>query len=510
LLLITVTAFGQNNQFQVLNNEKIMGKDLVKGIDIKGVEYLFPERIHDLFLDKTTGLLTVQLRGLSRNGKWLNNNGNILQYDLKNKRLLWSKKIAYQSSTLQQFSNTMIFTVANKSYCLDINSGENLWKVKNSISFVDPVYNIGIGYRLESSDDYSDELEGIDLKNGNIVWKRFLNRGYGWNDLFYTDDSTIIVAAAGLHTINIKDGKGWDYNTVTGKKDYTGTIAANAVGAAVGLLTGTFVMSTGYNVVRDIVSNALIDSSFIYYASKEQLVKIDKQSGDIVWKFLLPDDLTSKSSILMNDSTIFMINRGFAFMGYRQLSFGEPFIAAFDRETGENFFLSLITATDGPILDFQLLDNDIYLVFKNRILKYSLETGNKTAEKEFPENYGELKYFVGKQLFIHNQDGDFVNLLQSEPTKMFVYTNQGKTLSIDEQLNVANTIEYEDLNIYYLRKKNYKFIANGQKTLIINDEGRAIAEIDVTSNAFMIEDIIYDKQNKNFIAIDLQEIIKDK
>jgi len=53
-------------------------------------------------------------------------------------------------------------------------------------------------------------------------------------------------------------------------------------------------MSTGHNLVRDLVSNTLIDSSCIYFASREQLVKIDQQSGEIVWKFSIPNDLASK------------------------------------------------------------------------------------------------------------------------------------------------------------------------------------------------------------------------
>lgn len=509
-LLITLTGFSQNNQIQVLCNEKVLGKNLVDSSVIKGFEYVFSDRIHEIFLDTTTGFLTAQLRGLSKNGKWLNNTGNIVQYDIKNQKVLWSKKIAYQSSNLQQFSKTMIYTVDNKSYCLDINTGNDLWEVKNNLYFVDPIYNIGIGYKFKSSTGYSNELEGIDLKNGNVVWKRDLNREYGWNDVFYSNDSTIIVVAAGLHAINLKTGKGWDYNTITGKKDYTGTTAANAVGVGLGLLTGTFVMSTGHDLVRDLVSNTIIDSSNIYFASKEQLVKIDKQSGEILWKFPFSNDLVSKSSIFMNENVIFMVNKGMAFMGYRQLDFGKPFLAAFDRQSGKQIFLSLINVNDDPILSYQIKNSEIFLVFKNRIARYSMETGDLIVEKEFPkDSVGELKYFVGNQVFITNQNGDLMSLTQFDSTKIFVFTSNGKTLSIDSELNILKTIEYSDLSIYYLRTKDYKFIAKDKKTFVINNAGKRIAEIDVTSNAFMIENIIYDTQDKSFISIDLSNMVSE-
>jgi hypothetical protein len=510
LILVSVESFSQKKDFQVLHNAKVVGKNVIDSSEIKGVEYIFPERIQETFMDTTNGFLTVQLRGLKKE-KWLSNNGNILQYDLNNKSLLWSKKIAYQTSSLQQFSNAMIFTVANRSNCLNIRTGDEIWELKNNIYHVDPVNNVGIGYRFKNSTGYSNEIEGIDLKSGEVIWTRDLNREYGWNDILYTNDSTLIVVAAGLHSININNGEGWDYNTITGKKNYTGTVAANAVGIAAGLLTGTFVMSTGHNLVRDLVSNSLVDSSYIYLASKEQLSKIDKQTGNVEWKYPFPNDLPSKSSIFMNDSVVFMVNKGYAFMGYRQLDFGKPFLAAFDRETGEQKYLTLINAKKDPVLEFIVLHDEVYLMFKNKIAKYSIETGNQIIEKEFPEeSYGDLKYFVGDQVFVTNENEDLISLPQSDTSKVFVFTSQRKTLAVDKQLNIADTLEYEDLSIYYLHTANYKFIANENHSLIVDDRGKPIADIEATSKAFLIGKTLYDKRDKSFIAVDLGEIIKDE
>lgn len=510
LFLVSGASFGQTDLL-VLHNEKVAGKNLIDNTDIQGIEFTFPERIHETYLDTTNGFLTAQLRGLSKNGKWLENTGTVVQYDIVHRKVLWHKRISYQYSNLQQFSNTMIFTNGNESHCLDIRTGIEIREVKNNIYYVDPTSNIGMGYRFKGSAGYSNELEGIDLNNGNVIWKREINREFGWNDIFYTNDSTMVVVAAGLHSVNIRNGQGWDYHAVTGKKDYTGTVAANAAGAALGILTGTFVMSTGHDLVRDLVSNCLVDSTYIYFASKEQLVKIDKQSGELVWMFPFSDDLASKSSIFMNDSTVFMINKGMAFMGYRQLDFGKPFLAAFNKQSGKQIFLSFINANDDPILSYYIKNREIFLVFKSRIAKYSMETGDLIVEKDIPvDNVGELKYFVHDQVYITNQNGDLMSLSKSDTSGVFVFTSQGKTLSLDSELTITKSTEYVDLSICYLRTKDCIFIAKDHKTVVLNSTGQRIAEIDASSNSFLIGNTLYDPLDKRFIAIDLQNIIKNE
>jgi hypothetical protein len=94
------------------------------------------------------------------------------------------------------------------------------------------------------------------------------------------------------------------------------------------------------------------------------------------------------------------------------------------------------------------------------------------------------------QVFVTDRKGDFVSLSQSDSTKVFVFTSQGKTISIDNQLNVTNTIDYEDLRICYLRTKDYKFFTKDKQTIIVNHEDKRIAEIEATSDAFLIENIL--------------------
>jgi hypothetical protein len=491
---------------------RIVGKSLVDSTTYMGEEFVFSERIYESNIDTTTGLLTTLLRGTSSNGKYWNNVGQIVQYDLAEKKILWSKKITYQYDNLIQFNNTMIFSSPTKSSFLDVKTGTELWDVKNDIYIINPKEYIGIGYKRKSSMIQSHDLEGIELKNGTILWRRNLSREFGWNDYFYLNDSTIVAVAGGLHAINVKNGKGWTYTAITGKRDYGGAVAANAIGATVGVLTGTYVVTPGANLIKDLVSNTLLDSTSIYMASSEEIAKIDKQTGRIDWKFSFQKDVVSKSFLMMGDSIIYMFNEGIAFMGYRQLDFGKPFFAAFNRKTGEQLFLTMTDSKEGPILNYRVKNEEAFLIFKNKIMKYSAITGEKLAEKDFTkEGFGEMRNLLGFNVFITKKVGEYVNLLQSDTTNIHVLTSLKKTLAIDTDLNITNIFDYEELNIFYERSKNYYFIAKDKsKTIVINKDGKQISEIEASLNTLLIGKTLYDKRDKSYYRIDLSELLVDE
>jgi len=104
-----------------------------------------------------------------------------------------------------------------------------------------------------------------------------------------------------------------------------------------------------------------------------------------------------------------------------------------------------------------------------------------------------------------NKNGDLWNSVQ-DPTNLYINTNQRKIISIDTQLNVTNTIGYKDTFNSFLQYNDHQFIANGEKTFVINNDGKIIAELNVTSNAFLLDGILYDKRYNSFVSIDLKNI----
>lgn len=502
-----VKVSSQKKKMTVLiNDKKEIGTNIKSDTPILSTEYLFAQRISEYQIDTSSNHINVQLRGLSKNGKWLNNKGHTLRYDTENQKVLWSEKVNYQLENIEQFEGITIRTKAGKTFCIDNDTGEELWEVKNSILFVDRTKKIALGYRLSSSNKDSEILEGINLRNGNILWERFITREYGWDDIYRIDESNLMIVAGGIHTLNINDGTGWDYHTKTGKKDYTSSAVGTGLGIVAGLLTGTYAASTGQDLVRDVRSNIIEDSLNIYFASREHFVKLDKK-GSVKWQKKLPDDRASKSQIFKMEEELLIVNKGFAYMGNRKLDVGTPFIASFDSETGRQKYLIEVGEKKNDNINGMNLDgNNLLLLFPNRISKFDIENGKIIKNVPFSEvSLGSLNNFIGEHVFIE-KNSKYMSLLKTDLAKQYVLTNKNKILVLDSKLKPENEIATSEVYLYYLKWKDYNFMARENSSIIVDGKGQKIADIMVNRNSRLIGNKLYTVANKSLFIIDLNQI----
>lgn len=505
--LVSSQVNSQSTALKIESHVKTIGKNLLTNSDLQAKEYIFPERIYHFTIDQGSDLLSVQLRGTSNKGKWLNTTGDLIVYDLLNDKIRWKKRINYQVGDLEQHNDVIIQTKGNKSYSLDPLDGKEMWKAKNKICYVDPDQKIGMGYRF-SSVNHPNNLEGIDLTNGNWIWNRYINREYGWNEVFHLNDSVVMVVAAGLHSINLYTGQGWDFDTVTGKKDYKEANIANAAGLVLGAFTGTFVLNTGYNMVSDVRSNVVVDSSNIYFASKTKITKLT-QDGKIKWRKDLPEDLTSKSSIIIRDSNLYLVNSGYAFMGNRQVRIGKPFFASFDLNSGKQNFLSIIKEKKDRINGYIFQKDTVLFVLKDRVSKYLITDGSFITEKIFDNKlYGELTYFLGDQVFIKT-DSIYKSVVTTDSTKNYLMTSTNRILVTNQKQDIIEEIDFKQLYLNNLSIRDYKFLSKGNETSVLDLNDREVARLNISGEAILVGTKLYDMQENRFIEVNLSSILKN-
>lgn len=505
IALMSLELSGQSSDIKVIQNQKIIGENLLTQQDILAKEYQFPNHIYKRYLDSATGNITLQLRKLSKNGKVLSLQGQIIVFNLRSSGIKWSKKIDYSINDVNQIGSLIRLSRNNKIQYINNETGIELWNDKNDVYYINEENNIGVQYIKNEK----NKIQGVDLNNGNVLWQRDLSREYGWNKIIRMNDSTLLIAAAGLHSLNIKNGMGWDYNTVTGKKDYTETIAKNAAGVVVGFMTGVVVTSSGPNLVRDVASNVLLDSNFVYFASKEKLSKINKNSGEVSWTYPLDEKTTSKSSIFLKDGMIYLVNRGYANFGNKQINFGDPFILVLNTETGKKEYSKSIGTDDNFIMDYKVIDDNLFLVLKDKILKLSLSNMNEFEEKPIDlTDLGELNIFVRSRIIFKKEDSVLSNLVLSDTTKHFVQTTKSIILELDDQFKVGHHYNISDLYFYYNDFKDYKLYSKGfrEETIISDKDNHIIARIKVPNYLYIFEDKLYSIDGESLIEIAINDL----
>jgi hypothetical protein len=508
LISFTVFSIFAQPNLVVSTNDIVIGRNFKTNSDIKAKEYVFADRINSWYLDNSTNLLTLQFRAKGIMGIDQDFIGSIAMFDLSTEQVLWDKKINFQESRLDQYENVLIQTTGFQSSCLNNKDGKSLWKVRNVIKFVDPLYGVGLGYKCTLLGGLTNTLEGIDLITGKSLWNREIYWDYGLNDVFPLNDSVILFVANGLHAVNLRTGSGWDYNARTGKKDYAGTVLTNIFNLTFSILSGSsFEVETGHDLLTDVVSNVIVDNTGIYMASMESIVRFDF-SGHVIWKRDLPKKYVSQSNIFIKDSLLCMINNGCAYFNSQLIAYGKPFISAYNINSGNRVYLNAISNDNEKINGYEIQKDTILLLLGDRTFKYSLITGLSSANQIFDKQfYGEFIRFVGMDVYIKS-DSTLVNLILSDTTKHYILTNTNRVLMLNNQLELVKFIPFEQLYFNYLTTADCKFMANGKRTTVVDNANNVVAELYVSDGAVVNGPKLYDARENSFVQVDLNAVLQ--
>jgi hypothetical protein len=486
-----------------------IGRNFSNNTDMVANEYVFSNNIYSWNITDNSPIVTVQLRDYDGKGAELLNNGTLLQYDLQNKHLCWANKLNYSTARIEQYDTILLRNADNVSSCIKNSNGEIGWQSNNDICYVNPSRKIGIGYKYSETSGLTNRLEGIDLNTGLPIWKRNIQWDYGLNNIQNLNDSVILLAANGLHSINIKTGAGWNYDARTGKKDHTGTITANIVSFAFSAFLGTdFVLTTGHDLYSDIVSNILVNNNRIFMADKQSLFSLDF-NGNVIWKKDLPAGLPSKSNLFILNDRLYMVNMGYAFLNGDPVSYGRAFVAAFDKTNGNKLFLNPLTFRKEQLTAFQTQQDTLYLLSKKRLYKYSLNDGVELWEQYYKtDSVGEITNFAGKDVYIAS-DSNFVHLMANDTAQLGLYTRKDKLMTLDNMLNTKATYPIGDLYFCYLEYKGYKFLENGNNTVVVDKNNKQVAELNISGNIALKGSILYEVQDNSMVEIDLNQFEKN-
>jgi hypothetical protein len=84
---------------------------------------------------------------------------------------------------------------------------------------------------------------------------------------------------------------------------------------------------------------------------------------------------------------------------------------------------------------------------------------------------------------------------------------KNKVLVANNQLEITQQIDFEKLYICYLTTKNYRFLAKGDDTIVIDKNNKILADFKSSSKAILVGTKLIDILEKSIIVIDLSELL---
>ena len=506
--LITIyVTFGQNVNFKLLNKSEIYGKDLVNNSPIIANEYSFPMPIYGFHIDSLSRAISLQLRLTSGDKKTFTSGGELVYIDLNTDEITWRKRINYQKSRVQHLSGILTQTSNRECYALNFRTGEELWRNNYNLFLSAPKKKIVVGF--ERYPENSNKLFGINITNGKPIWKREINRASGAIKVEKLNDSILIILSNGLHTVNIKNGLGFDYTTKTSELDYTAFITTRSTDES----SGPAFRALYYNkpqTIGNLHSNVLTnEDGELIFASREKVTSI-KKNGAESWSINLPKDKASKSILFQNDSVVFMINTGLAEMNNKDIIFGKPFLVSINKTTGK-IIKQISFKEELPIKDFKIAHDTITIISFNNIALYSSKTGDLITNKKFlnPKE-DEFTEFITRGVLTHINDSTYSHLIDTDPTLYFVRTKNGVTYAINHKLELVNQIAEHDLQYAYNKMGSYTIITEANKTLVLDKYLSKVVSLDIPKVTQIIGKKFYCFTNDRYVKIDLSEVLLDR
>ncbi len=425
--------------------------------------------------------------------------------DLETKNLKWTREINYNTSEVQQQGPYYFLREKKKNSFLDPETGNLSWENRCEFYFTDPYLNIGVGYPAQSM---SNKLSAIDLSNGKTLWSKNVNRDFGWNDAYMWNDSILLIAANGIQALNLINGSGWTYKANTTKKEVGKMIGVNAFGLILGMLTGVYTYQTEPDVASDMMSNMLIDpDGNVLFASRDRISRVD-HAGNIGWSQSLPEKITSKSSLLLVDSVIYMINRGHALYNGGFSPIGDPYIAAFDLYTGKQLYFTHMAEEKGTVINYQIINDQLFLVFEDKIATYSLRDGIAIKEKAIDLQKEErLEGFAEPGLYVKQDDSIFTELTSGFYNYNVITTTGGRAFVLTDSLETLVAYDGEDLFHRTIDNPHYTLVTRDDSDFIVLDHSNnALATFKAVPNMFLHQDTLYFFDKDAFWEIDLPQL----
>ncbi len=502
-ILLTTIIYGQPQDYEF--NSTIVSCGFQEGSkkEIKATVYHFPNYlIEDCYYSTSSETMSILKRGHNEKRRTADNFTGFLYCDLANLKVSWQIK-TYNSSFIQR--DSMLFNTCKKGNRLyNTNSGEELYRIKSQIKYFNPEIGIAIGHGFGGTYGPS-EIQGYDFNNGKLIWRKELASIFGWKDLIFINDTTVLLVSKGMSLINIKSGEGWtNINLLNNAKgdDYK----KESSNVTMGMMTGSFSKSKKSLQAQKIKNTISIDSSSIYFINNNRINCISLDNGEMKWGSYHEDLKLDNAFLSSASESLYVYHKGYEFSNNKLYRNGNSYVASINKTTGEMFFFNKDTVS--VLFDIQPSFNEFYSLNDNKVFRNSNQ-GVILDSISLNNEIGNVKGFTfGEEIYI-NSKGKYMNLSSFHGDKIVIFSPSGFVIILDNDLSLLHKYEKSDIFLKISESQEYTLLSHLEKSILITNNGTKIAELDINKNATIYKESIVDWEKKSIRVIDLDGITKN-
>lgn len=487
--------FAQDSKTFILSNKQPMGQNLKDNTPIEGTSYVFESPINSLSVDAKNQTALVLLQHKSN----YFTKGILLDYNLEKKETIWEKPVNLNKEKISLIPGLAIVKGSKQSTALNPADGAPAWQTTTDFFYTNPEAGVGIGFPQKRF-TVSNELNSINLSNGEILWSRKFNHQFGINSVTPLNKETILIVTDKIYALNLKNNSGWEYEISSGTTNLPESINLK--------IDDKFIEDVNYNFLQDgktvcgLVSDPLIQDNKIYIASEDQVTCLS-EDGKVIWRNQLPQKLTSRLRIFADKGILYVINTGYAYFDGKKIQYGAPFIAAFKQENGEQIYLSNLEK--GFIADYQVVGNKLYLIQPLRMATIDLTNG-KMLSRELLETPDRTEIVAFPHTGFYEAEGNVYKPLVSDNNRLYMINARGKLVAYELANKTFTQIAPEKLFRESFHTDDFICISQNKNSVILDNNGQAIARLQLGAGSFADANRIYFVTENILYAVNIDTI----
>lgn len=355
-----------------------------------------PENCYDIIIPDTASYVIFATSSTSI----LSKKQKLEVYSMKTGKFLWSIPFNPNLGWIYSISKGILVNNGkSETEYLDYKTGELIHKYKLYPAFFDEDKDILIGYKGKVN-----KLTAYSISSGKELWKTKTenNDERTLSTICCPDSNTIIFQGSNLLKVNIATGETDEYCLSSRVSDKKSNAANIGIGIATAFLGAGMIYLPTY--FSDLGSKAITDSTGnIYVADREALTCLNNKLNEI-WRYDFPKSTGSKSYLYITGDTLNILNTGTAKTTGDTRKFGKPFIASFDKTTGNQISMHMF------------------------------------PEKYDKKTFGDYLHFLVVPTYTYDNNKSHLKPLTFEINELRIISTDDKLLNIDTNLNKLDEI----------------------------------------------------------------------